>query len=170
MRRGAQTASSNDAPALRRGLRPGDAEAIRAVTAATGFFNDEEIGVAEELALEHLERGEASGYDFVVAESGGALLGFGCFGRIPLTASSYDLYWLVVAPQAQGRGTGRMLLEAVEDAVRRVGGERLYAETSGREQYQPTCAFYERVGFELEACLADFYASGDDKLIYRKKV
>jgi hypothetical protein len=44
----------------------------------------------------------------------------------------------------------------------------VYVETSGRRDYAPTRAFYERAGYRPEARLADFYAPGDDKWIYVK--
>ncbi|MGH7286410.1 MAG: hypothetical protein ACREI8_00100, partial [Myxococcota bacterium] len=44
----------------------------------------------------------------------------------------------------------------------------VYVETSGRRDYEPTRAFYERAGYVAEARLADFYAPGDDKIVYVK--
>ena len=55
-------------------------------------------------------------------------------------------------------------------AGRAAGGRRLYAETSGRAQYRPTRRFYRRAGFRREARLRDFYAPGDDKLIFVKEL
>jgi ribosomal protein S18 acetylase RimI-like enzyme len=55
-----------------------------------------------------------------------------------------------------------------ERRIRQAGGGRVYAETSGRPQYEPTRAFYERLGFARETQLKDFYALGDDKVFYVK--
>jgi hypothetical protein len=52
--------------------------------------------------------------------------------------------------------------------MRERGGRHCYVETSGRRDYAPTRAFYKRSGYTAEAWLADFYAPGDDKLIFRK--
>ena len=41
-------------------------------------------------------------------------------------------------------------------------------ETSGRESYLPTRKFYEKIGYTVAACVKDFYAVGDDKIIYTK--
>ncbi|MBL8851541.1 MAG: hypothetical protein JNG89_17790, partial [Planctomycetaceae bacterium] len=57
-----------------------------------------------------------------------------------------------------------------ERLIAKRGGRRVYAETSGREQYAPTRAFYERCGYQREATLKDFYAPGDDKVVYGKVV
>ena len=42
----------------------------------------------------------------------------------------------------------------------------MYLDTSGRAQYAPTRAFYERKGYRVAARLEDFFAPGDDKVIY----
>lgn len=149
--------------------RPDDREAVRTIVASTGFFNPAEQAVAVELVDEYLARGEASGYRFLFAEDPCAeseVLGYTCYGPIAGTQSSFDLHWIAVYEGFRGAGIGRRLLDATLDAMRAEGGDRLYAETSSREQYRPTRDFYLRNGFTLEARLADFYTAGDDKLIY----
>ncbi|MDX9868761.1 MAG: GNAT family N-acetyltransferase [Kiritimatiellia bacterium] len=149
---------------------PADVEAVREVTAATGFFHDYEIPVAVELAEERLAKGAASGYEFVLAECGGKVVGYTSFGPIPCTRSSFDWYWLAVRPEFQGFGFGRRLLEQVEARARAMGGTRLYCETSGRPQYAATRAFYERMGFALCELLDDYYDAGDGRATYVKRL
>ena len=155
---------------IREDVRPTDAERVQALVAATGFFNAEEIAIARELVEEYLRRGRASGYSFAFAEAGDELAGYACFGPVPATVSSFHLYWIAVAPARQQRGLGRLLLDHAVAAVRRAGGERLYSETSTRPQYAPTRAFYEATGFRLVASLPDYFAPGDGKAIYEKKI
>lgn len=99
-------------------LGDSDPEAIREIVAATGFFSSEEVEIAAELVTEALERGEAAGNRFVIVECGGRVAGYACLGPIPLTASSYDPYWIAVQQQHQGLGLGRRLIEAAEQAAR----------------------------------------------------
>ena len=153
---------------LRTASRPSDVSAVREIIAATGFFSDEEITIAGELVEETLVKGAAAGYHFIFAESAGTLVGYCCFGPIPLTRESFDIYWVAVMPGQQGSGLGRRLMEIAEDTIRDFGGRRAYADTSSREQYQPTRNFYEAIGYHLEACLPDFYAPGDGKVVYCK--
>lgn len=150
----------------RREPRPEDVDRVRRLVAATGFFSSEEVEVAAELVDDRLAKGEKSDYHFLFAELDGALAGYSCFGRIPFTRASYDLYWIAVSPASQRRGIGRRLVAKTEEEVRRAGGVRLYVETSTREQYRPTRAFYEQLGYRLEARLRDFYAPGDGKAIF----
>ncbi|MCG6906411.1 MAG: GNAT family N-acetyltransferase [Desulfobacteraceae bacterium] len=151
-------------------LTPEDGQRVRRLVEVTGFFHPEEVAVAEELVLERLEKGEASGYHFVMADHYGRLAGYACFGPIPCTTASYDLYWIAVHPDFQGRGLGRRLLSESERRIRAAGGSRIYVDTSQRVQYASTRAFYERCGYRLETVLKDFYAVGDGKAIYCKSL
>lgn len=151
--------------------RPSDRDAIDALVAATGFFTPEEQAIAVELVDEELTRGADSGYQFLFADAAGdngALSGYACFGRIPATESSFDLYWIAVAPQQQGLGLGRKLLQQAEAICLEQGGTQMFVDTSGREKYAATRAFYERMGYRKAAVLEDFYAAGDSKVIYAK--
>ena len=118
--------------------------------------------------MERISKGTASGYYFVFVDLNGRLAGYTCYGSIPLTASSFDLYWIVVSPDSQGKGIGRLLMLETERLIRQSGGSKIYVETSGRDQYAGTRAFYQRMGFRMESLLENFYAPGDSKVIFSK--
>jgi ribosomal protein S18 acetylase RimI-like enzyme len=161
--------SMGAAPAvLRREVVPTDAGVVRAITGSTGFFRRDEIDVAVSLVEERLVKGPASGYEFLFAEVEGQTAGYACFGPIPCTVASYDLYWIAVHADFQGRGLGKLLLRESERVIEEMGGRRVYIETSSRPQYDPTRKFYLACGCREEAVLEDFYAPGDSKVIYVK--
>jgi ribosomal protein S18 acetylase RimI-like enzyme len=167
------TRASRSQPRLRSQVRPQDARAVAEICASTGFFSEAEIAIAVELVEDRIARGDASSYQFLFYEDpagGTAPVGYTCFGATPGTKSSYDLYWIVVHQKERGRGVGRILLEASEREIAIRGGGRVYVETSGRAQYEPTRAFYERGGYTRAAFLEEFYGPGDGKLIYVKTV
>jgi GNAT superfamily N-acetyltransferase len=153
---------------VRRGLIPSDREPLAALVRETGFFNAEEVAVALELIDDGLALGEASHYRFLVAELDGAAAGYACWGPIPGTAASADLYWIVVHPEQQGTGIGAALLRAAEGWMAASGRTRVYVETATRAQYDGTRRFYLACGYEPAAELADFYAPGDGKAIFLK--
>jgi ribosomal protein S18 acetylase RimI-like enzyme len=155
---------------LRYEVVPDDRCRVRDLVLSTGFFSSAEIDVAVELVDERLAKGGVSGYEFVLAEAGARLIGYACYGPIPATEGSYDLYWIVVDKRCQQQGYGRLLLETCEQQIRAAGGQRIFVDTSNRSQYAPTRAFYERCGYRREALLRDFYAFGDDKVIYGKAI
>ena len=103
---------------LRDAVRQSDRDAIRLLVQRTEFFHPEEVDVAIELVDERLSRGAASGYEFVLAETGGELVGYACYGPIACTIGSYDLYWIAVDTRFQRHGIGRLLLQSVEAAGR----------------------------------------------------
>ena len=97
-------------------------------------------------------------------------MGYACYGPRALTDRTYDLYWIAVGPKARRGGVGRILLRAVEQDIRKLGGRLLIVETSGLPKYEPTRAFYLATGYMLEATLKDFYTDGDDLVIFTKRL
>ena len=152
----------------RQEVRPEDRQAVGQNVRSTGFFSEEEHLIAVELVDERLAKGEASGYFFLFAEEGDRLLGYTCFGPIAGTLHSYDLYWIAVDPNVQGRGIGKQLMAESERLMTERGAHRVYADTSSRSQYESTRAFYRACGYLQDAFLADFYAPGDGKIIFVK--
>jgi hypothetical protein len=52
---------------------------------------------------------------------------------------------------------------------RLAGSARLIVvETAGRPDYRPTRAFYEARGYRKASVIPDFYAPGDDQVVYVK--
>ena len=147
-----------------------DRDDIREIVTSSGFFSSEEIGIAVELVDERLVEGEKSGYFFLFAETGGSVVGYVCFGPIPGSLHSYDLYWIAVHENFRRQGIGKDLLTKSEELIAGRGGRRIYIETSSRPQYRPTQAFYKGCGYQETAFLEDFYAPGDGKIILVKTV
>ncbi|MCK9463309.1 MAG: GNAT family N-acetyltransferase [Proteobacteria bacterium] len=153
---------------FREGVTAEDRGTLEALLRGTGFFSDAEVGVALELVDAFVAEGTKSGYHFLVCEQDGEIAGFSCYGPIPGTASSFDLYWIAVHRRQQRKGLGKIIQGETEARVRALGGTRVYAETSGRDLYRPTRAFYERSGFAQEARIRNYYGPGDDQVIYGK--
>lgn len=145
-----------------------DIEDVRQLISATGFFNPGEVNVAVELVEERLTKGEKSDYHFVFIEQDNRLIGYSCFGLIPCTVSSYDLYWIAIHPDFKRKGLGRMVLNETERLIYESNGTRIYIETSQRSHYSGTRSFYEQCGYNVTSILKDFYALGDGKVIYSK--
>ena len=135
---------------------------------AEPLFSREEAETVDELLETYLEQDDHGGYFFLSAVENDKLLGFACFGPTPLTQGTYDLYWIAVGAPAKGQGVGRALMAHVEDVVRQRGGRMIVLDTSGRREYAPTRAFYERLGYTHAATLTDFYAPGDDLVIFTR--
>jgi ribosomal protein S18 acetylase RimI-like enzyme len=153
---------------LRQTLESGDEERVRTIVRSTGFFSSEEEDIAAELVRDTLRLGSETGYSFLFLSAGETCMAYSCFGRIPGTDSSFDLYWIATDANWRGRGHGKRLLTATEASIAELSGTRVYVDTSSREQYRPTRAFYEACGYERAAELPDFYRPGDGKVVYCK--
>ena len=155
---------------LRTTVDEADLRNVRSITESTGFFYPEEVDTAVELVEDRLAKGPRCGYHFLFAEEDGRTVGYTSYGPIACTKTSFDLYWICVAGDVRGKGLGKQLLEASERGIRALGGTRVYIETSMRELYEPTRAFYISRGYSPVAVLDDFYAPGDAKVIYLKVI
>ena len=146
-----------------------DIKRIREIVESTGFFYDFETDVAVELIEDRLRDGISTGYHFVFAEVDGVTAAYSCYGHIEMTKSCFDLYWIVTHHDFRGKGIGKKLLNETYREAIEMGCTMIIAETSGREHYTPTRAFYDSAGYTLEATIKDYYDKGDDKLIYIKR-
>lgn len=143
---------------------------IATMVKETAFFRSDEEAVALEVLEERLKKGIASGYHFLFAENNGEVVAYTCFGQIPCSLLSWDLYWIVTARRLQGKGIGKGILRETERRIERAGGKNVVIETSSKDLYRATRDFYRHNGYKPEARLKDFYDHGDDKLIYIKRL
>ncbi|SDC03574.1 GNAT family N-acetyltransferase [Williamwhitmania taraxaci] len=159
-----------DKISVRKTVTQTDINAVMEIVKSTGFFYDHEIPVAGELVEEAVAKGKESGYEFAFVDFEGKPVGYACYGLIPCTKTSYDLYWIVVHNNHRGKGYGKILLNEVVKDIDAWGGTAIYIETSDKELYAPTHRFYESAGCKLEATFADFYDVGDHKRVYVKRI
>jgi D-alanine-D-alanine ligase len=152
------------APALRQ-LTAADRGRIEEITRAVRVFRDDEVPVA----LEVFDAAVAGSTDYtaVGAFLDGRLAGWICWGPTPCTLGTFDLYWMAVDPAVHTSGIGTALMREMEGRL--AGSARLIVvETAGRPDYRPTRAFYEARGYRKASVIPDFYAPGDDQVVYVK--
>lgn len=150
---------------------PSDREIVRELIQKTDFFYAYEVDVAVELVDERLKKGLASGYEFIFLESpSGKVIGYSCYGPIPCTKNSYDIYWIAVDPLFQKQGLGKIIINETEKRIGKQGGKRIYIDTSDSAKYRKTFSFYKNCGYRLVSLLEDFYKDGDGKAVFMKIV
>ena len=147
-----------------------DLISIREIVESTRFFYDYEVEVAVELLDERLKHGLSTDYHSVFAEVDGKTVAYSCYGPISMSKTCFDLYWIATHNDFRGKGIGKKLLEETYREARKIGCKIIIAETSGREYYAPTRAFYINSNFEQEAVIKDFHDEGDDKVFYTKRI
>jgi len=155
---------------LIRALVPGDRPVIAEMLGHCGAFSPEEIRVALEVFDEGAASAGPDGYALFGADQRGHLQGYVCVGHVPLTASTWDLYWICVHPEAQRRGVARALMAHAEAHAAAHGGGRIVAQVSGRPNNAAVRRFYQAMGYELVGRIHDYFKDGDDGVFYRRVI
>jgi len=147
-----------------------DKSRITEILRGTPEFKPFEVTVAEELIDCYLENPFNSGYHILVAEVSSTVAGYICYGPAPLTEGTWDIYWVAVAREKQGQGIGGALMKSAEKEIVKAKGRLSIIETSSTPAYEKTRHFHISQGYEIIACIPDFYVPGDDKLILHKRL
>ena len=150
--------------------QPRDADAVVRVAQDAGVFTAEELHVVQEMLDGYFHPEPRDDHIFVVSRNGdpNSITGFACYGPTPMTKGIWDLYWICVDRAYQANGIGGMMLRKIEGELGARGARAIYLETSSSPEYRPARDFYQRHGYECAARFSDFYAPGEDKIVYRK--
>lgn len=90
---------------------------------------------------------QAAGHAFLVVEEAGAVIGFASYSQFRGGAGyarSME-HTIHLAPAARGRGTGRLLLTAIEDHARRAGHRIMIGGITGSNE--ASLRFHARAGY-----------------------
>lgn len=148
-------------------ITPQDMLAMQKLLSDIEIFTDEEIAVVNELLDIYIKNPLQKDYQFFATlEDHYELSSFICFGPTPMTANTYDLYWIGTHSKYRQKGLAQKLIEVMREEMRRHGRKIIRVETSSQELYQGTLNFYLRLGFKEEARLKDFYRDNDDLIIF----
>lgn len=141
----------------------GDLAGLTAVLDGTGLFPSEMLpdmlapflaGETEAFWLTCHFEDEAVGLCYTVPEE--------------LADGTWNMLALAVRPDLQGRGLGAAFVATAEQHLKEKGQRIVIVETSGTNDFALTRTFYAQNGYEEEARIRDFWAEGDDKVIFRK--
>lgn len=110
----------------------------------------------------------ASDDRWLTCDEGGTAIGF-CYA-VPeqFADGTWNMLAIAVLPEKQGRGVGRAIIEQLESDLRKEGHRVLIVDTSGTDGFAETREFYRKSGYTEEARIRDFWAAGDDKIVFWK--
>ncbi|MEJ5944395.1 ribosomal protein S18-alanine N-acetyltransferase [Pseudokineococcus basanitobsidens] len=97
-------------------------------------------------------------------DADGVLLGY---AGVAAAGPDADVQTVATAPAARGRGLGDALLRACEQHAERAGAAALLLEVDATNA--AARRLYARHGFELLARRRDYYGSGADALVLRRR-
>jgi ribosomal protein S18 acetylase RimI-like enzyme len=153
---------------------PPDRDSILDLLQTGGTFTDGEIAVAMELV--DLSLAGSADYHLLVCDApstdggGGHILGYVCYGPTPMTAGTFDLYWIASRATQRGRGVGTALVVAMEGELRAGGARLVRIETSQQDEYEAARSFYARLGYLEVGRIRDFYRAGDDLITLARRL
>ncbi len=145
---------------------PDDTTALIAIADAIGFQPNELEHLSEMLA--DYFGGDSDSDHFWITDDHNGPVGVAYCEPERMTNRTWNLQLIAIRPDHQGQGRGATLLRYVEQTLTVRGGRMLLVETSGLPGFERTRAFYAKCGYEEEARIRDFYAAGDDKVVFRK--
>jgi ribosomal protein S18 acetylase RimI-like enzyme len=148
---------------------PADTPALVRLAEESGFTAEEAEDVRARLDAVPVRR-TSDGHQALTAERDGAVAGVIYYAPVAMTEGTWGVYWLVFGPAPAGEAVGADLLRHAEDDARRRGGRLLVAETSSEPAQEPARRAYAAAGYEPGAVLHDFYADGEDQIIFRKRL
>jgi ribosomal protein S18 acetylase RimI-like enzyme len=147
---------------------PADTPMILQIAEGTGVFKPHEIVALNEVISDYHAAGPGEDHHAITYEKDGRIIGFAYYAPAAMTDRSWYLYWIAVSKQTQARGVGGYLLRHAEEDIRKRNGRVLFIETSSLPHYELTRKFYLKHGYEVTAVLRDYYADGDDMVVFRK--
>ncbi|OYW68348.1 MAG: hypothetical protein B7Z40_03370 [Bosea sp. 12-68-7] len=106
---------------------------------------------------------------FIVIEDGAACAVAYCAPE-RMTNGTWNLLLIAVQEEHQGRGLGRQLTQQLERTLPGRGARILLVETSSLPSFERTRAVYRRLGYVEEARIREFYAAGEDKVVFWKRL
>ena len=81
----------------------------------------------------------------------------------------WNLLFLAVEPDVQGRGTGSSLVRWIENQLSG-RATALVIDTSGQEAFAATRAFYSKLGYREFGGIPDYYGAGDSKVTFWRRL
>jgi ribosomal protein S18 acetylase RimI-like enzyme len=147
-----------------RRTKTGDIASLMHVLNQTGLFPSEML---PDMIGSSLDSQSDAGI-WLTCEQNETAVGF-CYA-VPekLTEGTWNMLALAVLPSLQGQGIGRAIVLELEAVLRKAGHRLLIVDTSSDSQFDGTRSFYHKLDYAEEARIREFWAAGNDKIVFRK--
>ncbi len=146
-----------------RGVQPDDLPHLRKIIDESELFPSD---LLDEMVAPYFRGGDDSGFWLTVDQAGPQAIAYVAPER--MTDGTWNLLLIAVSTSQRGNGIGGALLRHIEQTLHGAGNRVLLVETSGVPAFERTRSFYRANGYREEATIHDFYADGDDKVVFWK--
>ena len=123
----------------------------------------------DDMIFDYLNNPETEEVWFTETEDGRPI-SIGYCAPEKLTEGTYNLYAIGVRSDVQSKGTGSRMMNFIENYLKAKGHRILIVDASGADEFESTRKFYEKLGYNKEAVIRDFWKEGDDKIVFWKKL
>lgn len=144
-----------------------DAEALLAIVRESGQFDENGLSHVKE-TLDAYLAGESEDLWFTADD--GEPVGVAYCAPEPVTNGTWNLLMLWTRRDREGRGLGSALVSRVEKILIERSARLLIVESSSLPDFAGARSFYNKCGFTQEARVKNFFAAGDDTIIYTKSL
>ena len=144
-------------------VTPDDLPALKKIIDGTELFPAD---LLDDMTAGYFAKEEESGYWLTYDD--GEPVAVAYYVPEQMTEGTWNALLLAVHPERQSEGLGAALMQHVERTLVEQGERVLLVETSGLDAFERTRNFYRKIGYEEEARIREFYAAGEDKIVFRK--
>jgi ribosomal protein S18 acetylase RimI-like enzyme len=150
---------------LIRPTRSDDTAAIMSILEASGQFDADSRAFVQETLERHLKN--SSPAIWLTADDGEPV-GVAYCAPEAVASGTWNLLMLWTRPDKHGQGFGSQLVAQLESELTARAARLLLVETSGLPAFAAARSFYAKLGFSHEATIKNFFAEGDDKMVFTK--
>jgi ribosomal protein S18 acetylase RimI-like enzyme len=144
-----------------------DTQAILQIVEESGQFDADGLAHVQATLEAHLL---SDSNDIWLTADDDEVVGVAYCAPEPVASGTWNLLMLWTRADRHGKGFGSTLVHKIEHELQQRHARLLIVETSGLPAFVPARSFYAKCGFQHEASIKNFYAVGDDKLVFTKSL
>lgn len=145
-----------------------DLDEVRTLVEEIGNFTSEERTNLMDSIDYYTRNPEYGEFKTLIYRADLRLCGLLSYGR-GLGEGTFEIYWIAVAQDMQGKSIGANLLLHAEAEIALMNGRIIFIETESGDRYERARRLYMKNGYRLAASIPDYFAEGNDKQVYSKK-
>jgi ribosomal protein S18 acetylase RimI-like enzyme len=143
-----------------------DIDALKQIVAQNKLFEPE---LLNDMLSDFLFNEASSDVWFTLLENNVPVAFAYCIAE-KLTQGTYNILAVAVHKNLQGKGVGKKLISHIEQYLYEQKARIIIIESSGNDEYSAAKTFYYKIGYKQVATINEFWAEGEDKVIFLKKL
>lgn len=144
--------------------------AVLSVARSCGLFDDDELTTLAKSFEESYADPHTTALWMARFDGNGSALAVVYCVEERMADRVWNVLFIGVDSAHKGRGIGSALLQHVELTLKRRSQRLLIVETGTGSEFENVHRFYTRNQYEKEGIVRDFYADGEHKTVFRKRI